>query len=322
MTPERAVGVIAVDWGSSRLRVSALSGDGGTVRTASSPDGILLTPRAEQRGRLLETLGPFRDAWPDAPIIAAGMIGSRNGLTESVPVPVPAGASEIAAGIRPLTIDAATTVYLAPGVVDDTAHPRDLIRGEEVQVVGWLTEHPTIRHATLILPGTHSKWVCVADGKIAAFRTFLSGEMYARMVESPSFAAFARPRSADADVAEDPTTDAPFRDGVRQGFSAEGLLHDLFAARSRALSASADFAIESYLSGLLVGYEIAEARVRGLLPADGAVALLSAGPLKGVYRAALELCGIAPRTAQADPFGRGAAELFARYTDLRPKESP
>lgn len=321
MTPQHAVGVIAVDWGSSRLRVSALSGEGETIRTASSSDGILLTPRTELRGRLVAALAPFREAWPDAPIVAAGMIGSRNGLTESVPVPLPAGASEVAAGIRALAIDAGTTVHMTPGVVDETAHPQDLIRGEEVQVVGWLAEHPAVEDATLILPGTHSKWVRVADGRIAAFRTFLSGEMYARVVESPSFAAFTRPRSADAGGAADPTSDAAFRDGVRQGFAADGLLHDLFAARSRALSAPADVAIESYLSGLLVGYEIAEARWRGLLPADGAVALLSAGALKEVYRAALELCGIASRTAQADSFGRGVVELFARYTDLRPKES-
>lgn len=317
MTADRDVSVIAIDWGSSRLRISALDRDGSIVRVASSAHGILLTPQSEQRARLTEALAQFRAAWPDAPIIAGGMIGSRNGLSESVPVALPAGVREIAAGIRPLTVDDATTVHMTPGVVDDTAHPRDLIRGEEVQIVGWLAEHPTVRDATLILPGTHSKWVRVADGRIATFRTFLSGEMYAQVVGSPSFTGLGGPPAADGDVSTDPV----FRDGVRQGFSAEGLLHDLFAARSRGLSAPADFAIGSYLSGLLVGYEIAEARTRGLLPADGTVALLSEGALKDVYRAALGLCGIDAHAAQADSFGRGAVELFVRYTDQRPKES-
>jgi 2-dehydro-3-deoxygalactonokinase len=141
--------------------------------------------------------------------------------------------------------------------------------------------------------------------------------MYARVVGSPSFTGLGGPPAADGDVPTDPV----FRDGVRQGFSAEGLLHDLFAARSRGLSAPADFPIGSYLSGLLVGYEIAEARTRGLLPADGTVALLSEGALKDVYRAALGLCGNDAHAAQADSFGRGAVELFVRYTDQRPKES-
>ncbi len=178
-------------------------------------------------------------------------------------------------------------------------------------------EHPTVRDATLILPGTHSKWVHVSGGRIDTFRTFLSGEMYGQVVGSPSFTGLGGAHATDGDVSADPA----FRDGVRQGFSARGLLHDLFAARSRALSATADFAIRSHLSGLLVGYEIAEARTRGLLPADGTVALLSEGALDRVYGAALRLCGIEPQTAPADLFGRGAVELFARYTDQRPKES-
>jgi 2-dehydro-3-deoxygalactonokinase len=314
MTTEPAVRVIAIDWGSSRLRISALDRDGGTVRVASSSDGILVTPRAEQRARLIDALAPFRAAWPDAPVIAGGMIGSRNGLAESVPVTLPAGTPEIAAGIRPLVIDDGTTALMTPGLADDTGHVRDLIRGEEVQIVGWLAQHPTVLDTTLILPGTHSKWVRVTGGRIETFRTFLTGELYAQVIGSPSFAGM---DAATGDVSADPA----FRDGVRQAGAAEGLLHDLFAARARALSAPEGFAIGSYLSGLLVGYEIAEARSRGLLPVDGSVVLLSAGALNEVYRVALGLCGIEPLTAPADTFAAGALALFVRYADQELEES-
>lgn len=317
MTAGPDVRVIAIDWGSSRLRISALDHDGGIVRVASSAHGILLTPRSEQRARLIEALAPFREAWPDAPIIAGGMIGSRNGLTESVPVSLPAGAAEIAKGIAPLTIDAGTIALLTPGLADDTAQARDLIRGEEVQIVGWLAEHPAVQDATLVLPGTHSKWVRVVHGRIETFRTFLTGELYGQVIGSPSFSGPGGIGPASGDASADPA----FRDGVRQGCSAEGLLHDLFATRTRALAAGAEFAVGDYLSGLIVGYEIAEARGRGLLPADGAVVLLSEGALNEIYRAALGLCGIEPQTARADSFGQGALELFVRYTDQHAKES-
>lgn len=92
--------------------------------------------------------------------------------------------------------------------------PGDVIRGEETQLAGALE---TLAHPggslTVVLPGTHSKWVRVEEGVVTGFTTAMTGELYGLLTAHGILA-----RTAADPVADDAafSRDWP-RDGVREG---------------------------------------------------------------------------------------------------------
>src|SRR5206468_1917494 len=73
------------------------------------------------------------------------------------------------------------------------------MRGEETQILGMVAAAEGFAAASrlIILPGTHSKWAIVAKGRIEAFATFLTGELYAVLKEH-SILGRMMPTGADA----------------------------------------------------------------------------------------------------------------------------
>ena len=69
-------------------------------------------------------------------------------------------------------------IAIVPGLCCDHDGVPDVMRGEETQVFGAL-ELLGMDHGLFVLPGTHSKWVRVAGGRIESFATFMTGEFYA-----------------------------------------------------------------------------------------------------------------------------------------------
>jgi 2-dehydro-3-deoxygalactonokinase len=126
------------------------------------------------------------------------------------------------------------------------------MRGEEIQIFGALSAQQ-IQSAQFVLPGTHSKWAQVLNGKIEAFKTFMTGEFYALLSQHSILAKTCLP---DA-----PWKKEVFLDGVMQSQKSGGLLHHAFSARSLALFEKLNPAqSSSYISGLLIGEEIKSAQ--------------------------------------------------------------
>src|SRR5207237_2719746 len=117
---------------------------------------------------------------------------------------------------------------IVPGVrTRDAEGMPDVMRGEETQILGALD--PDAAQALAVLPGTHSKWALVERGRLAAFTTFMTGEVYAALIEHTILGRLAEPRPA-------PAFDAPsFERGVVRGLAGGALLHDVFGARTLAL---------------------------------------------------------------------------------------
>jgi 2-dehydro-3-deoxygalactonokinase len=198
------------------------------------------------------------------------------------------------------------------------------MRGEETQVFGALDDDRAGTRACtadLILPGTHSKWVQVRDGQIVAFRTYLTGELYAVLsahsilgrlfVHSADTAEPAPSRDTVSDRAGSAHRATAFRDGVaRAAADPAGLSALLFSVRAEGLFGTYDgAALPDYLSGLLIGAEIAHARL-GLVRAPGAgdpmaVRVIGADPLAARYRTALDQLGIITRDVGATPAASG-----------------
>jgi 2-dehydro-3-deoxygalactonokinase len=176
------------------------------------------------------------------------MAGSRQGWQEAPYCPCPAGFAEL--GQHLLWLQPGH-MALVPGLSclgADALNTPDVMRGEEVQIFGAL--HMAGRDsATLVLPGTHSKWVQVQGGRVTQFQTFMTGEVFALMSQHSILG-----KTMDLQGAFD---EAVFLKGVDQSQQSGSVLHQLFAVRTLGLFERLSAAqLPSYLSGLLIGEEL------------------------------------------------------------------
>jgi 2-dehydro-3-deoxygalactonokinase len=190
-----------------------------------------------------------------------------------------------------------------PGVCQRKPSP-DVMRGEEIQVFGSFGPNDS---GVAVLPGTHSKWVKLEQGRIASFRSFMTGEVFAVMRQHSILGRL-------IPAGEGAANEAAFLAGVRQAASdaSPGLLGDVFSARSGVLlEAFPAEEIAERLSGMIIGHEIQGAT--GLGWTSGPVKLIGEPGLCVRYAAALEACGVGSSLAPAD----SAVEGFRRLNALK-----
>jgi 2-keto-3-deoxy-galactonokinase len=152
--------------------------------------GGVLDEREVARGMLTIRPGGFADVFEEhfgdwmegraTRCLMAGMVGSQQGWVEAPYCPCPAGLDDIAGRLLRLTPAAGTTrrIAIVPGISCERGGVPDVMRGEEIKILGALDLLGTA-DATLVLPGTHSKWATVEGGRIRSFSTVMSGEFYA-----------------------------------------------------------------------------------------------------------------------------------------------
>ncbi len=250
---------IGVDWGTSRMRAMFCEAGRSKLDSANtvSGDGIskLDCPPAEA---LFEAVAPWVKRTGKLDIVLAGMVGANIGWRTTPYLACPLD-------LRNLP-DAAVSfaenghaISILPGVSCENAFGQpDLMRGEELQVLGWLSQHPDANSGErlLCLPGTHTKWVCMRDGRIESFTTSLTGELYALLYERsvlvpPEDRQALEPFQADS-----------FLKGVDLASRERAsLIHALFSTRSRSIIGD-DHSHDpgSYLSGLLIGSDVGLAK--------------------------------------------------------------
>jgi 2-dehydro-3-deoxygalactonokinase len=302
-----SVALIAVDWGTSFARAYRLDAHGHVLAEKSAPLGVQKVAPDGFPGALKALLGEA--AGDDVPLIACGMIGSRQGWIEAPYRDCPADFAAIAAALTPVP---GTRLSIVPGLIcHDIAGVPDVMRGEETQIVGALGEHTSQRSArrVVVLPGTHSKWaVCGAEG-IETFATFMTGELYSVLREHSILGRLAV-------AGGDP---AALEQGVRRSLDAgASLSHDLFSARTLALTAKlAPEAVGDYLSGLLLGAEVAAGRrwLERHAVTGGAVTLIGDAAFCERYRRALALAGIDAILGPHDAAARGLWRI-ARHAGM------
>jgi 2-dehydro-3-deoxygalactonokinase len=280
--PSSAGALIAVDWGTTRLRAMLLDRDGGLVAEVESGDGIgTLTGHHE------EVLDRLIGDWPKVPAILAGMIGSRQGWREAPYVECPADIARLATKAIRFMSEHGRDVAIVPGLMlRDRRRDGDVIRGEETQAVGLVDREPAFRGVS-IHPGTHSKWAAISDGTITGFQTFLTGEIF-DLLSRVSFL-----RHSVASDGRDLAAVPDFALAVRRT-AAEGLpfLAAIFSVRVRQLlDGVAREDNLAYLSGLVIGGEIAAARSAGWLTGGEAVRIVGSRSLAHAYARAFAIIG-------------------------------
>ena len=274
-SPQRPV--IAIDWGTSSLRGARLDNTGLVLESREFPRGILTVPTGQFEAVFHELFGDWMQE-PGALCLISGMAGSRQGWQEAPYCPCPAGFAEL--GQHLLWLQPGR-IALVPGLSctsADTLNTPDVMRGEEVQIFGAL-QLAGRDSATLVLPGTHSKWVQVQGGRVTQFQTFMTGEVFALMSQHSILG-----KTLDMTGAFD---EATFLQGVDQSQQAGSVLHHLFAVRTLGLFERLSAAqLPSYLSGLLIGEEL---RTQSLSPSqDGPVILIGSDALTLRYTLGLQ----------------------------------
>ena len=285
--------MIGVDWGTSSFRAYRMTEAGQIIARASASSGILQVAAGEF-ATVLRTIVCDWLADGETKILLSGMIGSRQGWVEAPYLPCPADPAAIGAALTRIPFDGAD-ILLIPSLSDrDEAGTPEVMRGEETQIIGALDE---IGPAGLVcLPGSHSKWARITDGRIASFRTYFSGEAFAALRTGTILG-----RMMD----DAPHDSAAFARGVARSADGGHLLHQLFGVRSLALFGELGTGqTASYLSGLLIGHEI-----RAALPTTMTVHLIGAAPLCALYADAIAVCGGIARVIDADAAAAGFARI-------------
>jgi 2-dehydro-3-deoxygalactonokinase len=300
-----APALLAVDWGTSALRGALLAADGTVQAQHAAPRGLLSVSPGGWQAAFDAEFGAWCASHPHLPVLLAGMVGSRQGWAEAPYAACPAGLDDIA---RQLLWLQPGRLAIVPGLCAEAGGVPDVMRGEETQVFGALQSLPDAGAAhTLVLPGTHSKWVQVEGGRITGFTTHMTGECYALLRQQSILARMLPADDADLDT-------AAFDAGVAQAQLPGGLLHHLFSVRTLALfDRAGGAALASRLSGLLIGEEL---RTQALTPGTP-VTVLASPALAPRYQRALAQCGHPVHLAPADATWRGLLAV-ARAAGLLP----
>ncbi|NDW07566.1 2-dehydro-3-deoxygalactonokinase [Jiella pacifica] len=276
------------DWGTTSFRLWLVGEDGtvlgerrggeGMATAAGEPGGF-----AGVLGRHLSAL----DAPADLPVVACGMVGAKQGWVEAPYVETPADPDTLAAGaVRVPGAD--RPVFILPGVCQRAEGRFDVMRGEETQILGLQASSRQGESGELVcLPGTHSKWVMLEEGRLSGFATFVTGDLFAAIAGHTILRHSMTPGDERFDV-------PAFGRAVRTAFEHPAEFSSwLFAIRAGGLLSPDDAPhAASTLSGLLIGLELAGAATRfgGL---DGhTVRLVASGPLAERYRAAFTTLGL------------------------------
>ena len=281
-------GRIVCDWGGSRLR--AFLETGGVIRERCSGPGIGQLEKESPAEALARVLAPWRAHWRIGRIVLCGMAGSRNGLVEVPYVRAPASLAQWRAGAGLVRCGADTLIVLAGIEAQNFRDVADVMRGEETQIFGAFALEPSLAagRQVMVLPGTHSKWVEVRDGRIARLQTYFTGELFELLSTRSSLL-----RAGGTGEADEEAFEVGLRNAARFDLAA-----NLFETRSAQLieGRSAGWA-RSLLSGLLIGAEVHSMLARGE-GQFGPLTLIGDPALTGRYLRAL--CSYGAEARQLD----------------------
>ncbi|HET6524897.1 2-dehydro-3-deoxygalactonokinase [Sphingopyxis sp.] len=228
---------LAVDWGTTNRRVFRFE------------NGAVAHTERDDRGAASVTdfageVAAIRDRFGDLPMLLAGMVGSTVGWRVVPYVTAPAGIDQLVAGLD--WIDDRTAIV--PGVSCAKDGRADVMRGEEVQLLGAVAGWMVPPDALLAQPGTHCKWATMADGRISGFTTAMTGELFALLRGHSLLAGTLTADVTDGDA---------FREGLAEG-ARRDLAASLFGIRAASvLGLRNDADAASFASGVLIGSDVA-----------------------------------------------------------------
>lgn len=236
--------IIGVDWGSTSFRAYCYAEDGKVIQTIEHPSGILHIEDGAFEQTMFAHLGASVQAGDR--ILLSGMITSRNGWVETPYAGVPVCAQDYLLLATRQELKGAELLFM-PGICQQS--PANVIRGEELQIFGVCSAD---EDALVVLPGTHSKWVAVANGCITGFQTVMTGEIFDLLMKQSLIGLI-----ADGTDHQQSAFCEGLETGADQRPEIGTTLAKIFSARSKVLLDQHEPKdVASYLSGILIGSEI------------------------------------------------------------------
>lgn len=267
---------IAVDWGTTHLRTWHMNSEGDMLSNRCSDQGMNSLQPEQFEAALLSLISPWLSDDHTTQVLACGMVGSRQGWLEASYNSTPCAPISQLTQV-PVT-DTRIDVYICPGVKQ--LAPADVMRGEETQIAGLLANDSNFTGA-VCLPGTHSKWAQISDGKISSFQTFLTGELYALLAEKSVLR-----HSVACNEWDDQAFELTILECITRP---DRVTAELFSIRAQTLISDLSAgAANARLSGLLIGIELTGAKA---FTHKGGIALVGDDKLCQLYAKALKILG-------------------------------
>jgi 2-dehydro-3-deoxygalactonokinase len=279
---------VGVNWGSTNFRAYLIGADGAALDDYSAPAGVVTLDRQG----MAATMDVVAERWPGtSTVYASGMIGSNVGWTEVPYAEAPAGCADLVRAAVSTSIGRVPT-RIVPGIACRRSFDGqpDILRGEEIELMGLAAMRAV--DGWVALPGTHTKWARLEKGRVVDFFTSMSGEMFDRLTAQGLLASIVDGEAVDGPV---------FLRGVAAGRARQlGLGTLLFGARAQVVrGAIVKKDAASYIRGLLIGSEIADALAVYPMVRDGVVPLIGNSGLSRLYATALATAGVRTETVDS-----------------------
>lgn len=288
-SPEHSLDTfVGINWGSTSFRAYLIGADGAALDEYAAPAGIATLDRDGMAALMRELASRWSQC---GPIYASGMIGSNVGWIEVPYAQAPAGCADLAAAAVSTQIGE-VPLRIVPGIACRRSFDGepDVLRGEEIELIGFAAMRAV--NGWVALPGTHTKWARLENGRVADFFTSMSGEIFDRMTTKGLLASI---------VAGEATDGLEFLRGVSAGRARSLSLGTLlFGARARVVRgelAKSDAA--SYIRGLLIGSEIADALAVYPTVGESIVPLIGNSALCRLYASALRTAGVSSEAIES-----------------------
>lgn len=292
-----------IDWGTTHRRTYALDAAGQCTQELSDSDGALAC-QGNFPGKLNEAL--IKLPQPPQMIILSGMVGSALGWHN-----VPYLDHQVALQdlhqylFRVQDSQFSGACAIVPGYcIRNTQGQPDVMRGEETQLLGACALGH--RSGWFVLPGTHSKWVELHEGKILQLRTYMTGELFHLLSHHGTLAA-----SMGADSA---WSDAAFAAGVHA--AKQGVLAlQLFSGRAKVVCGDMPACdARAYLSGVLIGSELHDVFTTQALSTQSTTFKIIASPdLAMRYQQAAQLLPVSSHALDSKDVFLAAMRFFQNH---------
>jgi 2-dehydro-3-deoxygalactonokinase len=278
---------IAIDWGSTNLR-AWLYLEGKRVATVQSEAGVTRLNGRTAAQIFHEVIAPWQQH--RLPVIMAGMVGSNAGWLSVPYLPCPTRLTDLAGRLTLVTQAAPVSAWIIPGISIINDNNFNVMRGEETQLLGAYNRCPS---SLYLMPGTHCKWVRIDDGGVINdFRTVMTGELHHLLIKQSLIG---------VGLTEQQPNPAVFRQGMEQGFAQSNILRCLFETRAAHVLGKLDKnAVSEWLSGLLIGNEVAQMQRDWGIAKGSMVTVIGNPKLAARYQQALAYAGLNDQLLDGD----------------------
>ncbi|SMB23746.1 2-oxo-3-deoxygalactonate kinase [Serratia proteamaculans] len=276
---------IAIDWGSTNLRIWRYE-QGVCVDSMQSEAGVTrLGDRTPQ-----QVFSELMARWEaPLPVVMAGMIGSNAGWQQVPYLPCPTRLTEVAHQLTAVEQALPYRAWIIPGICVEREDNDNVMRGEETQLIGAYAEQPA---ALYVMPGTHSKWVRMEGDTLADFRTVMTGELHHLLL---------RHSLIGVGLNEQQPSPQAFSRGLETGMNESHIVRRLFETRAaHVLGKLEKSSVSDWLSGLLIGNEVAQMQREYPLPSGATLTVIGNPQLGERYAQALNLAGIRNQLLDGD----------------------